>query len=96
MQSSIYNVLSRENTESQRLGYLPPGCNEGFYRSLTSEQIPKVRVGFSGRRGKGRPGRETLLVKARGCRTLMGQPFGKWPVTSYDKSRGYKGRRERS
>lgn len=26
----------------------------------------------------------------------MGQPFEKWPVTSYGKSRGYKGRRERS
>lgn len=42
-------MLIRENAKaSKRLEYLSPGGKEKFYRSLTSEQIPKVRVVFAG------------------------------------------------
>lgn len=49
MNASKSNVPIKENAKGPpELQYLPPGSKEGFTGSLSSEQLPKVTVGFSG------------------------------------------------
>lgn len=51
--------------QSPEAGTPTSGSSERFHRSLSSEQVPKVRAGFAGEKRDGGPGRD-LVRKVEG------------------------------